>query len=70
MLALTHVAFGCSLLGDVWTQALTLHVSEPKDAPAAVDVRKETATLRKFVDDPCPNNCNHQPPQPTPENCE
>ena len=42
------------------TEKVALHKMEPKAAPGAIDVRKETSTLRKFNDDSCPNNCNNR----------
>jgi hypothetical protein len=42
------------------TEKIALHKMPPKGAPAAIDVRKETATLRKFNDDSCPSNCNNR----------
>jgi len=42
------------------TEKVSLHKMEPKSAPGAIDVRKETSTLRKFNDDSCPSNCNNR----------
>jgi len=38
---------------------LTIHKKQPHRAPAAIDLRKETVSLRRSVPDACENNCNN-----------